>query len=275
MGNDGPRPGWPAVKGGPATRPGGLWRDRVVLITGASSGIGRALAVELGRWGARVGLLARGQDGLQAAAAAVEAAGGAARVLPGDVTRLADVRRAVDRIAAEWGGIDVLVANAGVARPRNPFDPDAVAAVMAINFQGAVNAVGAVLPLMERQGGGRLVAVSSLAAVRGFPQGPAYAASKAAMSTYFEALRVRLRPAGIAVTIVRPGFVDTGMTAGAGRLPLVLSAERAAVIIRRGLERGRAVIDFPWPAALAMRLVARLPNGLFDWLVGRIPPRED
>src|SRR5690606_25153358 len=115
MGNDGPRPGWPAVKGGPATRPGGLWRDRGVLITGASGGSGRALAVELGRWGARVGLLARGQDGLQAAAAAVEAAGGAARVLPGDVTRLADVRRAVDRIAAEWGGIDVLVANAGVA----------------------------------------------------------------------------------------------------------------------------------------------------------------
>ncbi|MFS8544266.1 MAG: SDR family NAD(P)-dependent oxidoreductase, partial [Limnochordales bacterium] len=193
----------------------------------------------------------------------------------GALVELGLVRRAVDRIAAEWGGIDVLVANAGVARPRNPFDPDAVAAVMAINFQGAVNAVGAVLPLMERQGGGRLVAVSSLAAVRGFPQGPAYAASKAAMSTYFEALRVRLRPAGIAVTIVRPGFVDTGMTAGAGRLPLVLSAERAAVIIRRGLERGRAVIDFPWPAALAMRLVARLPNGLFDWLVGRIPPRED
>src|SRR5690606_38594950 len=91
----------------------------------------------------------------------------------------------------------------------------------------------------------------------------------------FEALRVRLCPAGIAVTIVRPGVVDTGMTAGAGRLPLVLSAERAAVIIRRGLERGRAVIDFPWPAALAMRLVARLPSGLFDWLVGRIPHRED
>src|SRR5690606_31973993 len=162
-----------------------------------SSGIGRALAVELGRWGARVALMARREAALHEAAAAVAAAGGQALVLPGDVTRFDHVRAAVQRVVDCWGGVDVLVANAGVARPRDPFDPAAVAAVMAVNFQGAVNAVGAVLPVMRRQAGGRLVAVSSLAGVRGFPQGPAYSASKAALTAYFEALRTRLRPAGI------------------------------------------------------------------------------
>ncbi|HEY8418163.1 MAG TPA: SDR family NAD(P)-dependent oxidoreductase [Limnochordales bacterium] len=246
-----------------------------MLITGASSGIGRALAVELGRFGARVGLLARREAALREAAAAVAAAGGQALVLPGDVTHFAQVQAAVQTVVDRWGGVDVLVANAGTARPRNPFDPVAVAALMAVNFQGAVNAVGAVLPVMQRQGGGRLVAVSSLAAVRGFPQGPAYAASKAAMAAYFEALRSRLRPHGILVTIVRPGFVETEMTAGAGRLPLMVPAERAAVVIRRGIERGRTSIDFPWLAARAIGLVRWLPDGLFDRLVGGIPARQD
>ena len=253
----------------------GFWRERAVLITGASSGIGRALALELGRHGARVGLFARRAEALEAAAAAITDAGGAALVLPGDVTQLAHLKNAVARMETEWGGVDVLVANAGAARPRNPFDPEAVAALMAVNFQGAVNAVGAVLPVMQRRRRGHLVAISSLASVRGFPQGPAYSASKAALSTYFEALRVRLRPYGIAVTTVHPGFVDTEMTQGAGWLPLMVTAERAAAIIRRGMERGKATVNFPWPAVLAMGLVRRLPNGLFDRLVGRVPARED
>lgn len=254
---------------------GGFWQGRVVLVTGASSGIGRALAVELGRHGARVGLLARRETALEDTRAAVEAAGGAALPLCGDVTQLEQVKQAVDRVMDRWDRVDVLVANAGTARPRNPFDAQAVAALMAVNFQGAVNAVGAVLPVMQRQGNGRLVTISSLAAVRGFPQGPAYSASKAAMSTYFEGLRALLRPHGIGVTIVRPGFVETEMTAGAGRLPLVVSAEDAALTIRRGIERERTVIDFPWPAAVAMGVIRRLPNGLFDRLVGRVPPRGD
>jgi len=253
----------------------GFWQGRVVLVTGASSGIGRALAVELGRAGARVGLFARRAGALEQTASAVRAAGGEALVLPGDVTAAADLEQAVARVAAAWGGIDVMVANAGVARPRNPFDPAAVAAVMAVNFQGAVNAATAALPVMLRQGRGRLVAVSSLASVRGFPQGPAYSASKAAMSTYFEALRVRLRPHGVGVTIVHPGFVDTEMTAGSGWLPMVVPAERAAVIIRRGIERGRSTINFPLGAAVAMGLVRRLPNAVFDRVVGRVSPRED
>jgi len=260
---------------GGSAGPAGFWRGRNVFITGASSGIGRALAVELGRWGARVALMARREAALHEAAAAVAAAGGQALVLPGDVTRFDHVRAAVQRVVDCWGGVDVLVANAGVARPRDPFDPAAVAAVMAVNFQGAVNAVGAVLPVMRRQAGGRLVAVSSLAGVRGFPQGPAYSASKAALTAYFEALRTRLRPAGILVTVVRPGFVATEMTAGAGRLPLMVPAEWAAVIIRRGIERGKTSVNFPWLAARAMGLVRWLPDGLFDRLVGRIPGRED
>ncbi|OUM98299.1 MAG: hypothetical protein BAA04_11995 [Firmicutes bacterium ZCTH02-B6] len=251
------------------------WRERTVLITGASSGIGRALAVELGRLGARVGLLARRAEALKATAAAVQSAGGVALAMPGDVTLLADVQRAVGQMEAAWGGVDVLVANAGVARPRDPFDPEAVAALMAVNFQGAVNAVGAVLPGMQRRRRGHLVAISSLASVRGFPQGPAYSASKAALSTYFEALRVRLRQYGIAVTTVHPGFVDTEMTQGAGWLPLIVSAERAAVIIRKGIERGKPTVTFPLPAVLAMGLVRRMPAGLFDRVVGRVPPRED
>ncbi|HYP52280.1 MAG TPA: SDR family NAD(P)-dependent oxidoreductase, partial [Pyrinomonadaceae bacterium] len=190
------------------------WTDKVVLITGASSGIGRALAVELGRRGARAGLFARRAELLEEAAREVEQAGGKALALPGDVRDAGEVERAAARVREAWGRVDVLVANSGVGviTPAATLRAEEVAEVISVNTLGAVNSVAAVLPDMLARGAGQLVAVSSLAAYRGLPKSAAYSASKAAVSTFFESLRVDLRGTGVDVTVIHPGFVKTPMT---------------------------------------------------------------
>src|SRR3712207_5446431 len=138
------------------------WTDKVVLITGASSGIGRGLAVELGRRGARVGLFARREELLSEGAGEVERAGGKALGLPGDVRDADGVGRAAARVRESWGRVDILVANSGIGviTPAATLRAEEVADVIAVNTLGAVNSLTAVLPDMLARGSGHLVAVS-------------------------------------------------------------------------------------------------------------------
>ena len=243
------------------------WKDKVVLVTGASSGIGRALAVEWGRRGARVGVLARRAEALIEVAGEVERAGGKALALPADVRDAAALEKAVARVQELWGGVDVLVANAGMSTTTGATNLRAGEAgdVISVNVIGVINSVAAVLPGMLERKAGHLVAISSLASYRGMPKSGAYSASKAAVSTFFESLRVDLRKSGIAVTTIHPGFIRTPMTAGRKtKLPFLMEVEPAARLIVRAVERRARTYAFPWQLASVVRMMKYLPDALYD-----------
>jgi short-subunit dehydrogenase len=253
------------------------WSQKVVFITGASSGIGRALAVELGRRGAAVGLLARRADALRELAAEVEQAGGRALALPADVRDAVAVRAAAEELRARFERVDVLVANAGIATTAHitQVRPEVVNEVMSINVVGAANSVAAVLPEMVVQKSGQLVAISSLSAYRGLPKSAVYCASKAAVSAFFESVRVDLRGTGIDVTIVHPGFIKTPLTAGRkAQMPYLMELDDATNKIIRAIEARRKSYAFPWQLASIVRAAMLFPIPLYDRIVSKRSYRE-
>ena len=253
------------------------WQDKVVLITGASSGIGRALALELARRRAAVGLLARRNDLLQEVVAEIEAHGGKAIALPADVTDAGAVRAAVEKLQREFGPIDLLIANAGVGATTaaGKLQPEEVSRVFSVNVMGVVNCVTAVIPQMIERGHGHLAVISSLAAYRGLPKSATYCASKAAISALFESLRLDLQPQGIDVTIIHPGFIKTPLTAGRhAKLPFLVEVDEAAKKIIRVIENRKKSYAFPWQLATIVRAGMIMPNFMYDWISSRNSFRE-
>jgi short-subunit dehydrogenase len=188
------------------------WQGKTVFLTGASSGIGEALAVALAKKGAILGLLARRKEMLDKLKRDCEKAGGAARVFACDVTDEDAVQAAVDDFIYEFEHIEILIANAGIGgnnKETRALQPLAVKNVININLLGAVNSVHSVLPQMLKRGHGHLVAISSLAGFRGLPKSAAYSASKAGMTAFFESVRLDVKHLGIDVTIIQPGFIRT------------------------------------------------------------------
>ena len=179
---------------------------RVIAITGASAGIGLACAGRLARAGAHVALSARRADRLAEATAAIAAAGGRAVAVPGDVTSEADVQALVDRAIAEYGRLDVMIANAGAgfhgSLEKTP--PDVVRRLMDVNFIGTYLAARAAVPVFKRQGRGHLIIISSIVGRRGIAGSSAYGSTKAAQLGFAEALRTELLDTGVDVTIVFP-----------------------------------------------------------------------
>jgi short-subunit dehydrogenase len=245
----------------------------VAVVTGASSGIGAELARQLAAAGMRVGLSARRAEALEALAGEIRDRGGTAAVAPADAADPEATRRAVSRLAEELGPIDLLIANAGVsvAAPDRAFSAEALEAMVRVNLLGAAYAIEAVLPTMLERGRGHLVGISSLAAYRGLPGSVGYAATKAALTSLLEGLRVELRPRGIAVTAVHPGFVRTPMIAGqANPQPFVMDVAPAARIILKGIAARRPWVAFPWPTAALASLGRWLPPTVSDRLVERL-----
>src|SRR5687767_6174190 len=253
------------------------WKEKVVIVTGASSGIGRALALELGRRGARLGLTARRAEELLKVADEVERAGGEALALPADVRDAEAMLKAAERVRERWGRVDVLVANAGMSSTTagTKLNAGEVGDVISINVLGVVNSVAAVLPDMLERGSGHLVAISSLASYRGMPKSGAYSASKAAVSTFFESLRVDLRKSGVDVTVIHPGFIRTPMTANRKKkLPFLLEVDDAARRIVRAVERRARTYAFPWQLASLVRVIKHMPGRLYDRLASNSNFRE-
>ena len=245
-------------------------RPSTVLVTGASSGIGRALALEYARRGAKVAVLARRAPELEALCVDVAKAGGKAVAVPCDVTDPAAATEAVRRADHELGSLDMVIANAGVGRVRRAtrLSPEDVTSVVDVNVRGALVTLTAAIPILLTQKHGHLVGVSSLAGRLALPAVGAYNASKAALSSFLETLRLDLGPLGIDVTDVQPGFVDTPMGAGSKHpRPFQWDAERAASTIADRLERAPRVIAFPWPLDLLTRLSRVLPYPLYAALV--------
>lgn len=238
-------------------------QGRRIWITGASSGIGRALAIELSRSGARLVISGRDTERLNAVAA--ECSGGEMMVLPLDVASRDASQQAAALIRERFGALDSVVLNAGICEYVDlpDFDAGLVKRVMDINFMGMVYGVEAVLPLLRDGVTPHLVGMSSTVAYTGLPRAEAYGTSKAAIRYFLQALRVDLIPQKIDVSIICPGFVKTPLTdLNDFPMPMRISVEQAAVAIRRGMERRVHEIRFPTLFSLVLMGFALLPSRL-------------
>ena len=254
------------------------WNKKVVLLTGASSGIGEALALTLAKRGAILGLVARRREMLEDLAERCKNAGGDARVFAVDVTDADAIVQAADELLSDFGHIDILIANAGIGG-NNPetraLRPEAVKRVIEVNLVGAANAVHAVLPQMLKRGSGHLVAISSLAGFRGLPKSAAYSASKAGMTAFFESVRLDVQDKGIDVTIIQPGFIKTPLTAGRhNKMPFLMELDDAVPLFIRAIERKKKFAAFPWQLATFVRAGRIFPAWLYDRIAGRARYRE-
>lgn len=249
---------------------------RSILITGASSGIGEALARLYAAPGVSLALTGRDGARLAAVAEAVRAKGATVLAETVDAADRAAVADFVARADAA-SPLDLVVANAGIGLGRpEPAALDAhVRATFAVNVDGVFNTIHPAGALMAARGRGQIAIVASIAGYRGLATAPAYAASKAAVKAYGEGLRPWLRAHGIAVSVINPGFVVTRMTArNAFPMPFLMPVDRAAAIIRDGLARDRGRISFPWPMALLGWLLAAAPQGLMDFVTARLPAKR-
>lgn len=245
-------------------------KDRVAVVTGASSGIGLELARELARQGARVGLIARRVEKLEELATELRGRGANVAVAGADVGERDQVLAAVGQVRATLGPVDLMLANAGVGAPTllEPFNVGDVEQMFRINVLGVVYSIESVLSEMLARKHGHLVAVSSIAAYKGLPGESAYGATKSAVNTYMEGLRIQLAPKGVHVTTICPGFIKTPMTdVNDFKMPFLLSAETAARRIVGAIRRRVKVYNFPTRMSLLMGLIARLPDWAVNWIM--------
>jgi short-subunit dehydrogenase len=261
-----------AASSTPPSRSAAPWST--VWVTGASTGIGREIAVQLARRGCRVAASARSVDKLEALAA--EHSG--IVPVPVDVTDPEAVALAHARIVAELGPVDLAVLNAGVWHPMkaSAYDAALVRQSMQVNYDGIANALQPLIESMVAARRGHIALVASVAGYRGLPMASAYAPTKAAVISLAEVLRLELSRHGIVVSIVNPGFVETPMTAvNEFPMPFILAADDAAARIIRGLEREKFEIAFPWQLVTMLKLLRILPNALYLRIAGLMARSRD
>jgi len=243
-----------------------------IVLTGATSGIGAALARRYATAGATLGLIARRRPELERLSAEL---GASCNIYPLDVRDAAALAAAAHDFVHRHGTPDVVIANAGVSvGTLTDFAEDARAFqdVIDTNVIGMVNTFQPFLSSMRAAGHGALAGIASVAGYRGLPGAGAYSASKAAVIAYLESLRVELRASGIRVITICPGFIDTPMTEkNPYPMPFRMSAEAAATSIASLIARGKAYTVIPWQMAIVARLLRVVPNWLYDRLVGGVP----
>ncbi len=248
-----------------------------VFITGASSGIGWALAEYYARQGAQLGLAARRAEPLQRLSARWP---GQVRCYPLDVTDAASLRAAGEDFIAARGIPDIVIANAGVSvgtLSECAADLEVIRRVMDVNFFGMAATFSPFIGGMRQAGCGRLVGIASVAGIRGLPGAEAYSASKAAAISYLESLRVELRNARVQVLTICPGYIRTPMTAANPfPMPFLMPADEAARRFARAIERGGSYTVIPWQMGLVTKVLRLLPNALYDRLFAAAPrkPRQ-
>lgn len=241
-----------------------------VFITGASSGLGAALARHYAGRGASLGLLARREAPMQRL---IDELPGRHRIFVADVADVQSIQAAAKCFIDEIGLPDVVIANAGVSvgtLTEHAEDIDAFAHLVQINLIGMVATFQPFVDGMRRRGSGKLAGIASVAGIRGLPGAGAYSASKAGALAYLESLRVELHGSGVKVVTVAPGYIRTPMTAvNSYPMPFMLEADVAAARIARIIERGERFAVTPWQMAWVAKLLRVLPRGLYDHLFAR------
>lgn len=267
--------------------------ERVVLVTGATGGIGEALVRQCAARGDRVAFCGRRAVDVARLERELRRAGAHVLGITCDVRDDGAVARMVRHVVRRFGPIDCAIANAGIGLPTPVlgFELAAARAVFDTNVFGVLHLFHSVVPAMVQRGEGSFVAVASLAAFRGYPGSATYSATKAAVRSFMESARLELRGTGVRTTVVHPGFVASPMTRNHPlRMPFLISSDAAAASILRAADRGESERCFPLAPALLNRVVRFLPNVLFDWFVrlgaalllrdaaqmsSRVPPRTE
>jgi short-subunit dehydrogenase len=241
-----------------------------VFLTGASSGIGEALARHYAASGATLGLAARRQNRLSELIAELP---GEHAAYPLDVADAAALQAAAADFIARYGAPDIVIANAGISVGTlgdDAADLPAFHRVFQTNVMGMVQTFQPFIAAMKTRGSGRLVGIASVAGIRGLPGAGAYSASKAASITYLESLRVELRGSGLKVVTIAPGYIATPMTAvNSYPMPFILAADEAARRFARAIERGTSYTVIPWQMGVVAKLMRLLPNPVFDAIFAR------
>ena len=244
-----------------------------ILITGASTGIGRQLALDYGKDGAVLWLLARSESKLYELADEIRNSGGQAHVLVCDATIEPVLIGALQFAQAASSGFDLVIVNAGWGgKMKYPGTKNiqVLNQVIDLNFKAATQTLEFFAKHMVEARHGHLVGISSVAGFRGLPGGAAYSATKAGLITYLESLRFSLQPFGVKVTDIRPGFVRTPMTdQNKVPMPFLMEVDRASAKIMRAIERGRKRFSFPWQMAIFVHLMKALPDVLYDWIAAK------
>lgn len=246
-----------------------------IFITGASSGIGEALARQYAKAGAQLGLVARRGDWLERVANELASFGPTPSIYVCDVRDAAALRLAAGEFMARYGVPDVVIANAGVSRgtlTEMEDDLQAFQEIFDINVMGMVNTFHPFVDAMKWRGSGTLVGIASVAGFRGIPGGGAYSASKAAAIRYCESLRVELRQSGVAVVTICPGYIRTPMTAvNRFKMPFLIDVDVAAGRFIRAIREKRSFTVIPWTMGVAGRILRMAPNWLYDRVFQRMP----
>ncbi len=239
-----------------------FWTGKAVLITGASSGLGAALTEALAPHRLHLGLLARREEEMRRVTSALSPSGSQFWIRGCDVRDRVAVERAVRDFADAAGALDVVWVNSGVGgeTSREQWDWDLVDAMIDTNLKGALYTTRAALDVMAPRRAGRLVAISSAAAMRGLPARAVYGATKIALAYYFESLALEYPELGF--TTIFPGFVDTPINQGNPNRLFLMGADRAARIMMRAVERGQRVLIYPWQIRALFHLARGLP---FTW----------
>jgi short-subunit dehydrogenase len=246
-----------------------------IFITGASSGIGAALARHYAQQGAVLGLVARRHEVLEALCAGLPRTQNQAHhVYALDVND----HQALAEAAADFlrgGAVDIVIANAGVSRgtlTEYAEDTAVFAQILATNVTATVATFAPFVAAMKAQGQGRLVGIGSVAGIRGLPGGGAYSASKAAVISYCESLRVELRASGVKVVTIAPGYIDTPMTRGNSyAMPFLMPVDRFAARAAVAIAAGDSYRVIPWQMGVVAKLLRLLPNRLYDLLFSQAP----
>lgn len=250
-------------------------KGRRVLVTGATSGMGRELAVQLARAGCRLALTGRRTSRLHEIEEEVRALGAEVLCLVGDVSVQQTVRRHYTEVLDRFGGLDWAILNAGVSRSadaKERYSADDYREVYGVNVFGVANWIEAVLPDMLKERAGTIAGVASIAGFRGLPRSGPYSSSKAAVIAMLESLRVDLRGTGVKVVTVCPGFVRTEMTSKwkDSDMPFLLEPADAVRRMIAGIRAGHRVVDFPWPFSTTVKYVVRnLPGFIYDRVASR------
>ncbi len=250
-----------------------FYKGMNVVITGASSGIGRDLALLFAEYGASLALSARRTELLEAVRDECSSFGAETYIFPADVTSREEMEAMRDELDEHWDRVDLVVANAGVGglNPARKFDLEIHRSTVEINLVGTANTLAPFVPRMIERRKGCLVGISSLAAFRGLPGAASYCSSKAAQKAFLESFRVDLRRYGIRVLSIHPGFIETPMTDhGNFQMPFMMPVRKSSLLIARAIMKGKPVYLYPWQMRLITSVNKRLPIFIYDRLVPRL-----